>query len=340
MRYFQIISIIAVILIGGIAVLFFREAYIGKSGETVAFNINEGDDAADIALRLEQADIVSDGSRYLLYGNVDRSIFHAKTGAYHVKQHERFRKIARQFAIGPIRNEAVIRLIEGWTIDDIIELLARDHAIDPVKSAEFAGRSLNEQSFSEVLREEYTFLRDLPRDRSLEGYLFPDTYHVWEDELPKGLMYKQLNEFNRQFGNVEISQKLSPLETLDDVIILASIVEREVPRTEDRKIIAGIFLNRLKLGMRLQSDATISYLTGSGRARSTDADLAIDSQFNTYRYGGLPPSPIGNPSASAIQAVLFPEKTNYHYFLTTEEGEILYARTFEEHGQNRIRAGY
>jgi len=341
MRYFQILVGISIIVLGTVATLFFREAYIGKTGgEAVTFSIEDGDTAAAIALHLTEAQVISDGSQYLLYGNLDRSVFRAKAGTYQIAKGDSFRHLAKQFAIGPIRQEVSIRVIEGWTVDTIVDLLAKDYTIDTSSTIAIAGRSADGQGFSNALREDYPFLAVLPKSRSLEGYLFPDTYHVWADELPEGLIYKQLNEFNRRFGSELPSASVAPLKTLDDVIILASIVEKEVARPEDRKIVAGIFLNRLKHGMRLQSDATLNYVTNSGRARSTATDLTIDSPYNTYQHDGLPPSPIGNPGADAIEAVLSPATTKYHYFLTTDKGETLYASTFEEHKKNRARAGF
>lgn len=340
MRLVKALILIILLVAGGYTALFFHEALIGRNGELITFEISEGDVAADIALKMEQQNIIPDASRYLLYGRIDRSVYRAKAGVYQVNARASFRELARQFAMGPERTEVVVRLIEGWTVDDITETLREDQGIPREETATLVGRSINQAPFDRELREEYAFLDALPPERSLEGYLFPDTYHVWEDQLPAGLIYKQLNEFNRQFGHETPGRDIAPLETLDDIVTLASIVEREVADPDERRIVAGIFLNRLRIGMRLQSDATINYLTGSGRTRSTAADLEIESPYNTYRNAGLPPSPIGNPGASSIEAVLHPTETDYFYFLTTEEGETLYARTLEEHAQNRARAGY
>jgi UPF0755 protein len=154
------------------------------------------------------------------------------------------------------------------------------------------------------------------------------------------LVTKQLEEFARKFGEARVTAKSAPLKTLDQVVTLASIVESEVRSKEDRRIVAGIFLNRLKQGMALQSDATLTYVTGSKRSRSTTKDLQIDSPYNTYKYRGVPPGPIGNPGETALQAVLDPAETSYLYFLTDKEGNVLYARTLDEHAANRQKAGY
>ena len=327
MKWVSGIILLIIVFLSIPLLLFFDDAFLGdETDERVTIQIEEGDRAADIALVLEEIGVINSASSYLLYGRIDPSVNRLKAGAYHIHKGKSYRGLARLLSVGPDRSEVSIRVTEGWSLDDIVDLLKEKHGVSEDLTVELIGRSVNKASFHRSLRDDYPFLAVLPPDRSLEGYLFPDTYLVWEDQLPEGLVYKQLNEFNRQFGQIEISSQIAPLESLDDVITLASIVEREVHDDEDRRIVAGIFLNRLRQGMRLQSDATVSYLTGSSRARSTDEDLAIESPYNSYRVGGLPPSPVGNPGASAIKAVLNPAETDYLFFLTTEEGDVLYAK--------------
>ena len=243
-------------------------------------------------------------------------------------------------AIGPARREGSVRVIEGWTLRDLQQALFEEKGVDRLRMAEVMGTVADVRSFDPIWREEFAFLRALPTIRSLEGYLFPDTYRVWEDQLPVGLVRKQLEEFAARYGSVEIHQDLAPLRTLDDVVILASIVEKEVRTPEDRQIVAGIFLERLRIGMALQSDATLQYVTQSGRTRSSHDELKIDSRYYSYQYRGLPPGPICNPGATSIEAVLHPVIKGYRYFLTDTQGKVLYARTFEEHRRNRQAAGY
>ncbi len=233
----------------------------------------------------------------------------------------------------PVRIEREVRVIEGWTVNDEADQL---RALKPTW-----GGSANTRPFDVTLRGSFSFLRGIPIDRSLEGYLFPDTYRVWEDEMPKGLIQKQLSTFNERvyerFKDVTLP---APLKNMDQAIILASIVEKEVPSVSDRKIVAGVFLRRLKEGMALQSDATLGYITHSKRGRATAAELGLDSRYNSYAYPGLPPSPISNPGLSAIEAVFAPTPSTYRYFLTDKEGKVLYASSFEEHVRNKRRAGY
>lgn len=239
----------------------------------------------------------------------------------------------------PARHESAVTLIEGWTVDDEISFLAKEKNISRSEVIRATGRSRDLEPFDPALRVSFPFLASLPASRSLEGYLFPETYRVWDDELPVALIKKQLREFETRFGVASITKASAPLSSFDEVVTLASIVEKEVRDPSDRKIVAGIFLNRLKEGIALQSDATLTYALGSG-ARANAEELESDSPYNTYKYRGLPPSPIGNPSESSIRAVLDPTPTAYHYFLTDRSGNVLYARTFEEHLRNKRKAGY
>ncbi|MBD3251912.1 endolytic transglycosylase MltG [Candidatus Uhrbacteria bacterium] len=189
-----------------------------------------------------------------------------------------------------------------------------------------------------MLIADYAFLSEVPESHSLEGYLFPDTYEVWEDQLPEGLIRKQLRTFaNKVIIPLEEQRAASGL-SWHEVVTLASIVEAEVRTPKTRKVVAGIFLNRLNDGMRLQSDATLNYIIDEGRDRATQQDLKLDSPYNTYRLEGLPPGPVGNPGLSSIEAVLNPTPTEYYFFLTDESGNVYYAETFEGHQRNRQEA--
>ncbi len=171
-----------------------------------------------------------------------------------------------------------------------------------------------------------------PRAASLEGYLFPDTYRVFTDEALAQLTAKATAEMADAVQR-RLSEPLPVPHSLSihEVLTLASIVEREVATDSDRRNVADVFLKRLNIGMPLQSDATVNYVTGKSVTRPTAADLAASSLYNTYRNRGLPPGPIAMPSISAIQAVLRPTSNQYLYFLSAEDGTTIFSRTGEEH---------
>lgn len=279
---------------------------------------------SDVARLLQEKGIVASALGYRVYGFIDASATKPKAGRYVVQNGMSYRKLARMFFFGPERDEVEVKIIEGWTLGEEGEAVRALGAPWP-------------DPLAKDWVSDYPFLSDVPTEATLEGYLFPNTYRVWKDQLPHGLIQKQLDAFASRVATIQQEAKKQG-RTIHEVVTLASIVEKEVANPEDRKIVAGIFLRRLQEGMPLQSDATVNYITHAGRARPTYADLEAESAYNTYRNRGLPPGPISNPGADALDAVLFPTRTEYRYFLTDANGKSYYARTFEEHIRNRRRA--
>lgn len=317
-------------------------SFIGhvEAGPAIVIRIDHPLSSQETAEKLQSTGILSSARGYRIYVFLARTNG-AKTGSYELRPGISYREIARLLARGPERIEQEVRVIEGWDIRDEAAQLANWNPTWKEAFFSLAGQSVNVKPFDPKWRAEFAFLRSLPNARSLDGYLFPDTYRVWQDEMPENLIRKQLQTFDQKvhqpFKDATIPD---PLINFDQVITLASIVEKEVPSAVDRKMVAGIFLHRLNLGMALQSDATLTYLTNSKRDRASQDDLALTNQYNSYKHVGLPPSPISQPAFSAIEAVLHPTQTKNLYFLTDKQGKVLYASTFEEHIRNRQKAGY
>lgn len=171
-----------------------------------------------------------------------------------------------------------------------------------------------------------------PELKKNEGYLFPDTYLIPKDADINLVIKIMHDNFEKKWGELKSDKNIR------EVVTLASIVEREAKFREDRPLVAGILTNRLKLEMPLQADATVQYARGKVDSnwwkRPTREDLKINSPFNTYLYTGLPPSPISNPGLEALKAAVNPAKTNYLYYLSSEDGRMHYAESLEEHNQN------
>lgn len=169
-----------------------------------------------------------------------------------------------------------------------------------------------------------------------EGYLFPDTYFFFTVVTPEQVIAKMRGNFDEKTKNLADNIKASG-HSLPDIVIMASIIERETVTPEDRRIVAGILWKRMQLGMPLQVDAAFNYVNGKSTYDLTVGDLQIDSRYNTYKYKGLPPGPISNPGLDAIMAAMEPKKTPYLYYLSGKDGTMHYARNFEEHKRNRVR---
>jgi UPF0755 protein len=166
-----------------------------------------------------------------------------------------------------------------------------------------------------------------------EGYLFPDTYYVPADFTAEELRTLLLTTFEQKTEQLQARIKEHPLGEYG-VLTLASLLEREANTEESMKIVSGILQNRLQDGIRLQVDASMEYVLDRPLNTLSPDDLEIDSPYNTYLYGGLPPTPIGNPGLQSVLAVLEPTLTDYLYYITDEDGNFYYAETFDEHREN------
>lgn len=242
--------------------------------------------------------------------------------------------------------EIQITTIEGWDNAETAEYLEK---LELVRAEDFIAA----QKKFDV--SEYPILKSIPEGFGLEGFLFPDTYRLlkpkaaFEAGQEKIIIGKMLDNFSLKFTQEMQGQADKLKMSVYEIITLASIVESETGRNvvgtterqalaREREIVAGIFYNRLKVGMALQSDATVNYITKKNTPSASLADTEINSPYNTYKYPGLPPGPISNPSLSSIMATLYPKASDYFYFLHKQpSGEAVYSKTFEEHVQNKQR---
>ena len=242
---------------------------------------------------------------------------------YQARRAERIARLNQQAA------EITIRTTEGWNLKQIAEYFEKENLF---ASEEFIN-ALN--AFDETA---YPLLKR-PANRSLEGYLFPDTYRIPKTATPNDVIKKILDNFVarlKSIGVTDPNQTYNGL-TLHEILTLASIIEEESGRDQqERDLIASVFYNRLRIGQALESDATVNFVTGKDTPGASYADLQVDSPYNTYKYPGLPPGPISNPSLSSIQAALKPASSDYFYFLHKQpSGEVEFSRTFDEHKSKR-----
>jgi len=172
--------------------------------------------------------------------------------------------------------------------------------------------------------------------RKHEGYLFPDTYFIGKESSLDDLVALMRKTFDVRTEELKPEINRSQL-SLHEIVTLASILEREANDEQSMRIVVGILLTRLEIGMALQVDATFEYLLGKKSNELTEEDLEIDSPFNTYTNRGLPPAPIANPGLIALRAVLSPIETDYLYYLSDDSGEFHYSETFEKHKENKLK---
>lgn len=296
--------------------------------------VREGETAASIAEKLAARGLIRNAEVFrwvTRWRGVDGRFL---PGEYELSPHMTSREIMRVLQAGdPTLGQ--VTYPEGWRAAQMADALAARGLID------------REAFLAATRRADYPLplAADLPAGVSLEGYLFPDTYQVGQRTSAQELVLSMVGTFERRVGPQWERRRGRTGLALHEAVTLASIVEREAQRPDERPLIAGVFLNRLRAGMPLQADPTVQFaLVGPAPAgRPADGywksplsarDLAVDSPYNTYRRRGLPPGPIANPGLAAIEAVLDPAPSDYLYFVATEDGRHRFARTYEEHLKN------
>ena len=257
-----------------------------------------------------------------------------------------YRQLHPRYIAPPPRPEINITIIPGWNLrqvaadwvakniiktpDELYGILGK-----PVVNYQALGKKAPNLNFVDTSgTPQYPLLLEKPAGISYEGFLYPDTYRVYADAKPEEILRKI-------FFNLEV--KITPElraeikrqgKSFFEILTMASVVQKEAPSKEDMAKVADIFWRRYNKSWALQSCATVNYITGKNDPGVTDADRAVDSLFNTYKYPGLPLGPISNPSVAAIEAVVYPAPNNYWYFMAGTDGVTRYARTLDEHNAN------
>ena len=213
-----------------------------------------------------------------------------------------------------------ITVNEGSTIRTIASILHAKVGIDSIHTVQLAV--------------DRAFLQKLGiHAHSLEGYLFPDTYFVRLDDPGERILSRMVHRFRSILTPADSARAREMKYSLYQILTMASIVEGETRRPEERARVAGVYYNRLRLGMLLQADPTIQYIIPDGPRRLLYRDLRIESPYNTYRHKGFPPGPVNNPGRAAIDAALYPEKHGFLYFVANGTGGHVFSTTAREHAR-------
>ena len=311
----------------------------GESQQEVAFNVESGQSLTRVANNLEAAGLIRNRTVFKYYCDFAGMGQKIQAGSYVLKPSMTMSEIAEQLTMGDgnpiVRN---ITLIPGWTIEAFAASLVEKGVL--TDSAEFLELCRRGTAFAD-----YYYIADVMTSKNvakrkyvLEGYLAPDTYEVYVTATAEDIIRKLLSQTDHVYPAAFQTRAEELGMTMDEVITLASLIQKEAKDADFAKT-SAVFHNRLKKGMKLQSDVTIHYVTGLRKMSLDNNDLALSSPYNTYQVSGLPLGPICNPSEAAIQAALYPDETfvaeNYLYFCAKdpESGELHFSRTLKEHEQ-------
>lgn len=320
-----------------------------SSKEYVTVQIPEGSNVQQIGSTLEKSGLVKHGLIFSIYAKYKSS--NLKSGYYNLKKSMSTDDLIQELQKGgtPEPQEPVLANLtipEGYTLEQIAQTVGQVQGDfkEPLTADAFMAKVQDETFISQLVAKYPNLLGSLPTKDSgvryrLEGYLFPATYTIKDSTTVESLIDDMLAAMDKAMSPYYTTTKEKNL-TVNELLSVASLVEKEGAKTEDRKLIAGVFYNRLNLGMPLQSNIAILYAEGKlgqkiSLADDTAIDTTIDSPYNVYTHLGLMPGPVDSPSLDAIEASINQTKSEYLYFVANvEDGKVYFATTKEEHDQN------
>ncbi len=290
-----------------------------NSHENITYTVEKGWGDDEIAKDLEKLNVIRSDFYFRLYVVVSLQHGQLQAGKYNLSPKMSIYQIVKKMVRGDAIKDRII-ILEGWDIEQIAEYMeekgicAKNHFI-----------ALTDRDYSE----NFDFLADKPKDVGLEGYLFPDTYEVASGESCEDVLSLMLDNFGDKLTPEIKTQIKEQKKSIFDVVTMASLLEKEMRTLQDKKIVSGILWKRLAIGMPLQLDATINYITNRSDASVAIKHTKIDSPYNTYMYPGLPKGPISNPGSDSLVAALNPMATKYWYYLSN--GKTYYSETYDQH---------
>lgn len=297
----------------------------GKAADTL-FRIAPNTSTGQVAILLKQQGLVQNAQTFKLYTRYQKLDNQIRAGYYLLNPAMSVDEILHILIRGKTASKG-FTIPEGYTLAKITNTLASKGYIQ-------------EELFKELLQKgqfNYSFMKGLPTgEKRLEGYLFPETYNVSLDSTEKDIINLMLAAMDRQIKDLQLAEKAKKMNlSLHEAITIASMIEREAQVNKDRVLISSVIHNRLRIGMRLQIDATVEYALGGHREKIYYKDLEVNSPYNTYKISGLPPGPIASPGKESLLAAVTPAKTDYLYYLAKPDGSHVFSKTLAEHNANK-----
>ncbi|MBI4491243.1 MAG: endolytic transglycosylase MltG [Chloroflexi bacterium] len=304
------------------------------------FQVREGQSAAEIGQALEQQGLIRSALVFRTLVRTRGVESKLGRGEYELRATMATGEIVDVLVAGSVARGRRFTIPEGWRAAEVAQRLETQGLVKAEAFLAVVAAPARIAPFHQLVGE----------PSSLEGYLFPETYEVELNASAEKIAELMVRQFDQQF-DAELRRKARAVGlTLHQAVTLASIVEREAAVSQERRLISGVFHNRLKAAMPLQADPTVQYAVANQNPRAAAAlgfwkqelqpeDLALPSPFNTYQVKGLPPGPICNPGLASLQAAVDPQPTEYYYFVARQDGSHVFARTLDEHNLNILRLG-
>ena len=322
-----LLIIFVLVLVIGIYLLLWGQPVIKRAGELV---IAEGSSAQSVWRNLTDQGYVDRTLPLQYYSWRLSANNNIKSGTYTLSPGEHLRDLIQRLVAGDT-NQSVLTITfpEGFTLNQIAERVA----------AQGIGNAVafkNEAQPANFV-DHFSWSGQIPPQRDLEGYLFPDTYQFYIDDTQTDVIQRLLTNFDAKVNDELRAAAARQNRSLDEIVIMASIIEREVISDADMALVSGVLWKRLNDGIGLDVDATVRYALQKWDAPLTYQDLQTESPYNTRKWRGLPPGPISNPGLRAIQAAVQPQESDYYYYLSAPSGKTIFSRTLEEHNINKAK---
>ena len=330
MRRLGLLALLVIAAMGGLAGWLdsqISRPYRGRRPEKIFVDIPRGTSRWGVAGILKQNDVIRNRFAFEMF-----SLWHLRhpllAGEYYFDHPLNSKEVFRKIADGKIFVHSVT-IPEGWTMFDIANELSRQEICT---REDFLAAARDPSPVSDLD----------PQAQTLEGFLFPSTYEFTRHTSCEQIARRMVGDFRAVWETIDPASSSQFLDgmTLQQVVTLASLVERETPRAEERPLVAGVFYNRLHRGFPLQCDPTVQYaldIAGKPEKNVRAKDLRFDSPYNTYLHRGLPPGPIANPGEASLRAALAPAQTDFMYFVANDHGGHFFSKTLTEHNRNVAR---
>ncbi len=320
--------VVVVVLAAAVWAVFFASSNTGVAGDPAQIEVTSGMSTAEIARALVEAGVIGNANSFRVRARLSGEDGKLKVGVYDLTKAMSNRDALDALLAGPRAKYVSVTIPEGYVLTQIAERLENQAGIP---RAEFLR--LAKEGAVEFVNG-HPYLSDV-YEGSLEGYLFPKTYRIRAGSSARDVIEMMLAQFDTEIRAVDTSNAGAGGLSLHELVVLASMVERESKLDDERPLVSSVIHNRLAKNMLLEIDATIEYVLPGNRFRLTYRDLRIDSPYNTYRRRGLPPGPISNPGLASLQAAASPADTSYlYYVLTGKDG----SHTFTDNKADFLKA--
>ncbi len=331
------------LLLWGLLYSFYVNNPANIKSKDIEFTILQGESVGTISENLYNKGLISSQFWFKVYSWFKKNEAKFQSGKYVLNTNMSIKEITRILVTGQtLDREETIKIIEGWNLMDIADLLNDKDIFSKESWFELVGKMMVNYDFDYKsvkpydYSDQFSFLKDKPKNFGLEGYLFPDTYRVYKNSTPNMIVVKMLSNFDKKLTQKMRDDIAAQGKTIYEIVTMASIIQKEVAKNDDMAIVSGILYKRIKTGMRLGVDSTVNYASGKSNPSATYDDLKINSLYNTYQHDGLPPGPICNPGLQAIMAAIYPKDSPYFFYLNRQDtGETIFSKNFKEHILNK-----